>query len=289
MIGYLPIALTCAALGLFLLGERRAVVITGRPRSPEARRRARFFYAGCAVILFALESPVDSISDKLFSIHMLQHLLLLVVAAPLIAAARPWMSIWRPLPLGFRRSLLRWGTNSATAAPLRVLWHAISGPIGAWVLFCGAMVVWHIPGLYDATLRDLGVHVLEHTLFICFGILFWSQVFALPPAHRRLTTGQRALYALAAIIPNMALSVFLVYTPHALYSPYVHVNSRPLGLTAYQDQQIGGGLMWTLGDFPYVIAVALLAIRWMVEHERASTTPEGMLATALRRGASARS
>ena len=283
MIGYLPIALTCATLGLFLLGERRAVVITGRPRSREARRRAWFFYAGCAVILIALESPVDTISDKLFSVHMLQHLLFLVVAAPLIVAGRPWMSIWRPLPLGFRRTVLRFAKRSRKAAPLRVLWHAIAGPAGAWILFTGAMILWHVPALYDLTLRDLGVHVLEHTLFIGFGILFWAQVMATSPAVHRMSTGRRALYAAAAIIPNMALSVFLVYSPHALYSPYVHVHSRPPGLTAYQDQQIGGGLMWTLGDFPYVIAVALLAVRWMVENERASTTVEGMLASALRR------
>ncbi len=278
MITNLPLALTCIAVGLFVIGERRAVVLTGRPRDAGARRRARYFYGGVATVLVALESPLDRLAESYFWAHMLQHLLLLLVAPALIVAARPWMSLWRPLPLGARRWMLRSFTRARWASPLRLIARALSSPVGAWLSFTGAMVIWHMPALYDLTLRNLDVHVLEHTVFLGVGILFWGQVFALAPARPRLGAGARALFAAAAVIPNMCLSVYLTYVGHALYSPYVLSAAAHPGLSALGDQQIGAGLMWTLGDFPFVIAAALLAVRWMGENEARSTTVEGMLA-----------
>ena len=102
-----PLALISLFGALHVLGEHRAVRLLGRPRSRQERVRAAYFYAGLVVILIALASPIDSLADKLFWVHMVQHVLLLTVAAPLIVLGAPWMSIWRPLPLGFRRSVAK--------------------------------------------------------------------------------------------------------------------------------------------------------------------------------------
>ncbi len=267
MIDKLPTALALLALGLHLLGERRAAVLTGRPRDTRARTRACSFYAALVIIVLALQSPLDSLSEKLFWAHMIQHLLLLVVAAPLIVFAQPWMSIWRPLPLGFRRALARTAVRSPLMAPLRALFGALASPAGAWLAFNVNLVVWHLPGPYDLTLRNVDVHVLEHTTFMAFGILFWAQVMALPPARSRLAVLPRMAYVASAIVPNIGLSMYLSFAQHPLYSAYATLGHRPGGISALADQQIGGGIMWTAGDMPYAIAIAVLFQRWFAETE----------------------
>ena len=263
---YLPLVLVVAAVVLHVLGERRAVALTRRRRDPAARRRALMFYAAMAVIVLALESPIDSLSDELFWVHMIQHLLLLMVAAPLIVLARPWISIWRPLPLSLRRAVARTAVRSRLFAPLRALAHAATGPVAAWLIFNVNLVLWHMPGPYDATLESNAVHVLEHTTFLVFGILFWAQVAAYPPARTRLSYGQRIAYLAAAAIPNIGLSMFLAYAQHPLYSHYAALVHRPGGISALTDQEIGAGFMWTAGDLPFAIAMGLLAQRWLDAH-----------------------
>jgi putative membrane protein len=263
---HLPLVLVLAAFVLHVLGERRAVALTGRPRDRAARQRALMFYAALAVIVVALESPLDSLSDQLFWVHMIQHLLLLVVAAPLIVLARPWMSIWRPLPLSLRRAVARTAVRSRWFAPLRALAHLVTQPVAAWLIFNVNLVLWHMPGPYDATLESTSVHVLEHTTFLVFAILFWAQVAACPPARTRLSYGQRIAYLAAAAIPNIGLSMFLAYAQHPLYSHYAALAHRPGGISALTDQEIGAGFMWTAGDLPFAIAIGVLAQRWLDSH-----------------------
>src|ERR1700726_4956659 len=114
-----PLILVLLAGLLHVLGERRAVRLLGRPRGNRERWRAASFYAGLAVILGALVSPIDDLSEKFFWVHMTQHVLLLTAAAPLIALGAPWNSMWRPLPLGLRRTLARGVSRSRPWAPLR--------------------------------------------------------------------------------------------------------------------------------------------------------------------------
>ena len=263
MLDHLPVVLTLVAFGLHVAGERRAAVLTGRPRGRRARARARTFYAGLAVIVVALQSPLDALAEKLFWAHMIQHLLLLVVAAPLIVLGRPWMSLWRPLPLGLRRRVARALVRSRAAAPLRGLVGVLSRPAGAWIAFSGTMVMWHAPVLYDLTLRNSGVHILEHTLFVVLAIPFWAQVAGCPPARSPLPYLKRCGYTAAAIVPNIGLSMVLAYSSHPLYAPYAHLLARPGAITALADQQIGAGIMWAAGDMPFVIAIAWLAQRWL--------------------------
>lgn len=201
---------------------------------------------------------------------MLQQLLLLVVAAPLIVLSQPWMSIWRPLPLGLRRALARTIVRARYLAPLRALCRLLVQPAVAWLAFNVSLVLWHMPGPYDLTLRNTYVHVLEHTTFLIFGILFWAQVMAFSPAPRTLSYGRRIAYVAATAVPNIGLSMFLAFSQHPLYSHYAQLAHRPGGISALADQQIGAGFMWTAGDLPFAIAIGWLAQRWLAEHEAAS-------------------
>jgi cytochrome c oxidase assembly factor CtaG len=267
VVDYLPTALTLTAFFLHLVGERRAVIITGRPRRPRARWRAVAFYAGLLTILIALQSPLDALAEQLFWAHMIQHLLLLTVAAPLIVFGRPWMSIWRPLPLRLRRALARTVKRSRYLAPLRGLAGILTEPAGAWIAFNVSLVFWHIPGPYDLTLRNLDVHVLEHSMFLAFGILFWAQVIGAPPAASVRPYTYRIAYVGSTIVVNVGLSMYLAFAQHPLYSPYAELAHRPGGISARADQQIGAGIMWAAGDLPFAIAIAVLVQRWLAQIE----------------------
>ena len=176
MVDDLPVVLVVAAFALHLLGERRAATRTGRPRGRRARRRGLTFYAALLTILVALAGPIDALAGQLFWAHMIQHLLLLVVAAPLIVLSRPWASLWRPFPLRWRRPVARTLARSPSCAPIRALSRALNRSPGAWLAFNLNLVFWHLPGPYDLTLQNTYVHILEHTTFLVFGILFWAQV-----------------------------------------------------------------------------------------------------------------
>ena len=198
---------------------------------------------------------------------MIQHLLLLTVAAPLIVLGQPWMSLWRPLPLAMRRAVARTFVSSPLLVPVRTLVGLLVRPPIAWVAFNVNLVFWHLPGPYDLTLQNTYVHVLEHSTFLLFGIMFWAQVTACPPAPRSLSHGARIAYVAASIVPNVALSIFLAFAQHPLYGPYAQIAHRPGGISALADQQIGAGLMWTAGDLPFAIAIAVLVQQWLSEHE----------------------
>jgi putative membrane protein len=267
MVAYLPLALVWAALALHLLGERRAAVLTGRPRDISARSRALMFYGGLLTIFVALSSPVENLAQRLLWAHMLEHLLLLLVAAPLIVLSAPWMSLWRPLPLGFRRTVAHTLVRSPWCAPLRAIGAAVTRPLGAWLLFTVNLVFWHLPALYDLTLRNTTVHALEHVTFLVFGVLFWLQVIPSPPFKPTLSHLQRVVYLVAATIPNVGVAMYLAFSNSALYAPYAELAHRPGNISALADQQIAAGIMWSFGDLPFAIAIALLVHRWLAGQE----------------------
>ncbi|HSO98072.1 MAG TPA: cytochrome c oxidase assembly protein [Solirubrobacteraceae bacterium] len=270
MIDYLPSLLVLIVFALHVRGERRAAVLTGRRRSREARQRARIFYAGLLTILIALCAPLDSLADRLFWVHMIQHLLLLVVAAPLIVLGQPWLSIWRPLPLRLRRVVAGSAVRAGWLAPLRGTFRALSRPAGAWLAFNLALIIWHLPGPYDLTLRNTNVHIAEHATFLAAGILFWSQVAAVAPSPNTLSIPQRVGYVASASVVNIGLSMYLAFAQHPLYNVYATLAHRPGGISALADQQMGAGFMWTAGDMPFAIAIALLVQRWLAANEAAT-------------------
>jgi len=263
------LALAVAAFWLHLLGERRAVVRTGRRRGRRARRRALMFYAGLLTILVALTGPIGALAGQLFWVQMIQRLLLLTVAAPLIALGRPWISLWRAFPPRVRRPVAWAVAQSPSWAPARWLFRALARPPGAWLAFSINLVFWHLPGPFDLTLRNTHVHMLACSTFLLFGIFFWTLVTGSSRAASRLSYARRIGYLGTAMVTNVGLSIFLAFSQHPLYAPYAELASRPGGISALADQQIGAGVMWAAGDVPFAIIFALLIHRWLAAQEAA--------------------
>jgi putative membrane protein len=245
---------------LYWYGNRRT---SAAPRTAMLRlRRHCCFYAGLAVLAIALASPLERLSEQLFWAHMLQHILLLAVAPPLIVLARPWTRLWRSLPLGARQSLGR-SFTSGRLIWLRRLSAALGRPLPSFVLFCGVVLAWHVPVLFDATLSSQTLHALEHTLFFVMALMFWKQVIDSPPLHARLSELQRVVYLIGAMVVMWVLAVVLALAPHPLYGAYAQQTSRPGGISALADQQIAAGIMWVPGSITFVIVLFVYLHRWL--------------------------
>jgi putative membrane protein len=239
-------------------------------RSERWRRIA--FWAGLLTILVALQSPLEMLARQLFWIHMVQHLLLMVVAAPLIAIASPWTVLWRALPRSVRRGVARPLFRDPRLAPIRWLYRRLENPTVIWALAAGNLWLWHWPGLYDLTLRNHLVHHVEHGLFLGLGIAFWAQVIDQYPFHSRLGSLARATYVFLAMIQSWALAAVLSFATGPFYA-YSLLARRPGGISALTDQQLGGGMMWVPGAITYSIVFIVFLFRWLAEEDGRSTVP----------------
>ncbi len=261
-----PLVLVLDLAILYWYGNRRT------PSPPRMRRRRRLrhacFYAGLAVLLIALASPLERLSEQLFWAHMLQHILLLVVAPPLIVVSRPWVRLWRALGLEARRSLAH-GFTQGRFQWLRRLGAGLGAPLPSFVLFSGVMIVWHVPALFDATLHSEILHALEHSLFFGCALMFWKQVIDSPPLRAPLSELWRIAYLVGAMVVMWALAVVLAFAPHPLYGAYAEQASRPGGISAIADQQIAAGIMWVPGSLPLLIVLFVYCNRWLSHGEPA--------------------
>jgi putative membrane protein len=245
-----------AAALLYWLGGRRRV------SAPQHGRTAAFVL-GLITILVAVDSPLDSLAEKLFLAHMVQHVLLISVAPPLFVLAAPWTRMWQPLPLRFRRTVARAIAVSARARWRRRAAHAIAHPLCAWTLASVTLVVWHVPALFDLTLRSDGVHQLVHSLFFFTGLLFWGAVFDSPPFRSRLGYVHRAAFVTSGMLVGWLLAVVLAFARAPLYTAYASLADRTGGLTALADQRLAAGVMWVPGSLAYSIAIVVFAYRWI--------------------------
>jgi cytochrome c oxidase assembly factor CtaG len=250
----LPLAYVAIAAMLYWVGGRGYSRAASQPWW-----RTACFFGGLLTIVVALETPIDTYADQLFWVHMLQHVLLLTVAPPLILLGRPWPRMWRALPLRTRTTVGRTLVRSRWTAPIRTL----TGPWPAWILFNLTFVLWHIPGAYNLTLTSSTAHDLEHAMFFFTGLLFWARVIDPGPLRPRLVWPMRIAYVVSAMVVGWALAITLVLVPHPVYPHYAHLAHRPGGISALTDQQLAGGVMWVLGSLSYTIAMMVGVYRWL--------------------------
>jgi cytochrome c oxidase assembly factor CtaG len=246
-----------------LVGLLAAAVLYALGRRPrDSARRDVCFYSGLLVIVAAIDSPVDRYADRLFWVHMVQHVLLTMVAPPLILLGRPWPRSVRAFPLRARRVIAR----SLHAC------RALAAPLLAFVLFNGVLLAWHLPALFDLTLRNEAVHDLEHALFFVTALLFWTH---LTPTSRRprLGAARRVAYGVGAILVSWVLAVVLGFASHPLYGHYAALAHRPGGLSALADQQLAAGIMWVPASIPFTIAV-LVAAYDVLEPSKKAAVPD---------------
>jgi putative membrane protein len=217
-----------------------------------AHRRSRWRHAAFAAALvlvgLALCTPYDRIADRSLAAHMLQHIVLMGFVPPLLMLAAPWTFFWRVLPLTARRRV----------APKAMRLHRLISPWPAFLLLNVDLAVWHVPWLYDLTLRSEAVHYLEHATFLVAGTLFWIPILDSPPLHARLNELQAAGYALAGLATGWVLALVLAFAPAPLYPAY----------PSLVQQQIAGGLMLAIGAIPLSIAVFVFLYRWLDEAAR---------------------
>jgi putative membrane protein len=228
--------------------------------------RAAAFWLGLLSILLALQSPIEILARQLFWVHMVQHLLLMVVAAPLLALSAPWTRLWRALPLGVRRSVARPVFLDGRLSLLRWLYQQAARPGVIWVLAAANLWLWHLPPLYDLTLRNHLVHHLEHGLFLGLGVAFWAHVFDQHPFRAPLGTLARASYVFFAMVQSWGLAAILSFATGPFYA-YAQFPTRPGGISALMDQQLGGGMMWVPGAVTYSIVFIVLLFQWLAEED----------------------
>ena len=254
-----PLGAIAATALLYLLGGR----LSATPSDARKRWRGVAFYAGLATLVLAIDSPVDAYAGKLFWMHMTQHVLLMMVAPPLLLLGRPWPRLSRPLPRALRRPLARSVLAGPGLASGRTAFRRLAAPLPAFALFNGTLLLWHLPVLYDLTLRDGPVHHLEHGLFFGAALLFWVHLLPGVVGRPQLADSARAVYGTAALLVSWILAVVLGLAPEPVYGAYAALAQRPGGLSALSDQQLAAGVMWVPGSVPYCIVLAVAALRWL--------------------------
>ena len=217
------------------------------------------FALGWISLVIALDSPLHELGEQLFWVHMTQHEILMLISAPLLVLGQPLVAfIWALAP--------SWRDRVATVArekTVRTLWGFFSAPLSAWLLSALAVWTWHIPWLFDETLHSNWIHAAQHTTFLGTAILFWW-----PLANRISTIGYGGglAYVFTTILHTSVLGALLTFAPRPWYSSYI-TTAPAWGLTALEDQQLGGLIMWIPAGTLLLIVALFLLVRWMNESQ----------------------
>lgn len=226
--------------------------------------RLMSFLGGLATLAFALFSPLDAFANFLLSVHMVQHMLLIMVAPPLLLLGYPFL----PMLLGLPRRLVTEAIGPFLIwKPLKKLGHFVTNPIFALVVFCLSNVLWHLPPLYELALRSTPWHRVEHMFFLGTATLFWWHVIAPWPSHSRWPRWTVPFYLLLADFQNTALSAFFSFDDRVIYPTYAAA-PRISDLTALQDQAAAGPIMWVPGSLFFLVPAAAVAIQYLSPKRR---------------------
>jgi putative membrane protein len=217
------------------------------------------FAGGVVTLAIALLSPVDALAETLFSAHMVQHLLLMLVAAPLLALGEPLLPALWALPGERRLAIGRWWRASPRA---RRAVRAGCDPLGVWLANLAVLWFWHLPGPYLAALGDERLHALEHLTFLGAAFLFWWIVFQ-PIGRRRLAHGGAVVYLALALMQSGALGVILAFARTPWYPAHA-AGAAAWHLTLLEDQQVAGLIMSVPASLVYIGVALALAARWFV-------------------------
>jgi cytochrome c oxidase assembly factor CtaG len=220
-------------------------------------RRMGFYLAGIVALAVALGSPLEALDDRLLITHMLQHLLLLMVAPPLLLLGAPQIPIIRALPPSIAKRTV--GVIAKSRA-CRGSFSFVTHPASAFLLFSTAMLGWHLPGPFESALHSHYRHAAEHACFIVAGTLFWYPIVRPWPAIERWTRLAFLPYLLIADAENSMLAAFLVFSGRVLYPSYANL-PRFNQIPAITDQTIAGGIMWLPGSIVFLVPAVVIAMR----------------------------
>jgi len=234
------------------------VAVAGRVRARWPARRTISFLAGIGCVLIALQSGIDAYDDQLLSVHMVQHMLLLMAAPPLLLGGRPVVLALRSLSPARRTPFARgfdWGRR-------------FTGPVQSFAAFAAVILPTHLPSFYDATLRHPALHDLEHAMYLGAGLLMWSPLVDGDPAPRRRLNGLgKLVYLIVAMMPMAVVGAYL--NRHAtLFYPAYGPPARALGVSALDDQAQAGAIMWVAGGVVMTVVGLWATMAAIVAEER---------------------
>jgi putative membrane protein len=256
------LALFIAILALTTLGGAYALGLRRLRRSWSRTSSAASFYLGLLVLVAALFSPLDRLALELLAAHMLQHMLLLVVAPPLLLMGRPAIVLSLAAPRSARAAMRKFERSRF----LKWIASTFDQPVIVLLALTASLWVWHLPAVYEAALRNAPLHALEHATFLGSGLLLWSSVVG-----TRARRGRRPAKALFLLFANglqsAALGAILTFAGSELY-PLNSTGAAGFGLTGLQDQQAAGAIMWIPGGLVYTVTMAVVMWRWFNGLER---------------------
>jgi putative membrane protein len=248
-------------IGLARLARR------SRPdRTRQRRQRSFFFYAGLAMLLLTVQSPIDYWSDDYFFIHMIQHLLLMFAAPTLVVAGAPWQPLLDGLPGRAGQAITRGTMRGTWSRPLRAAGAFLLRPWVAVILFNGVMILWHLPAFFDLGQNNQAVHIwLMHGSFFAAGVLFWLQFIPSPPFRRRMPDVSQAMALISTNLVMWVLAMSMsLFTQTSWYPVYDHVPG--VSLPPFADQQIGAAILWVCGDL-WAIPAMVMVMRRIIDSD----------------------
>lgn len=217
------------------------------------------FFAGLIALICALCSPIHAFAGWLLTVHMIQHLLLMMVAPPLILWGAPYLPLLSGLP---RYIAIKGAGPLLSFSVLRNVARFISHPFFCWSAFISATLTWHVPAFYELALRSPSWHEVEHVFFLSTALLFWWPIIQPYPWRTRTPRWLILPYLVLADIQNTALSAFLIFYERVLYPTYA-VIPRITNLTPLEDQAAAGAVMWVIGSIFFLVPVGLITIDLM--------------------------
>jgi cytochrome c oxidase assembly factor CtaG len=231
-------------------------------------RQLLYFLAGQIVLFVAIASPLHELAELSLMAHMIQHVLLMMVAPPLILLGAPHL----PLLSGLSRGALQYVLRPFLVwTPLKRVGHFLIHPLSCWLAFVGSTLAWHTPVMFELALRSELWHTVEHICFLTTGLLFWWPVIQPWPSRARWPRWAMIPYLFLADFQNTALSAFLIFCDRVIYPTYATA-PRLLGMSALEDQAAAGAIMWVPGSFAFLIPMLWITIR-VITPNRGSVRP----------------
>ncbi len=217
------------------------------------------FWAGLVMLFVALISPIDALGEQLFSAHMVQHLLLMQIAPPLLILGAPPLAAAWAVPQRWRRGLTQWfHRRKALNAAVRFL----TQPLSAFLLHTAVLWLWHVPVLYELAVRNPVVHAAEHASFFAAGLVYWWSLLR----ERRTALGVLSLFA--TVLTSGILGALITFSREIWYPVYAQ-STQAFGLTPLEDQQLAGLVMWIPAGTIYIVAALGLLVVWLNRMEQA--------------------
>ena len=228
------------------------------PSRPVSKWQQASFFAGLLLVFVALQSPVDPLADHQFFVHQIQHLILRMMAPLLILLGVPLTPMLRGLPRWALQGMVR---PLVRDRGVRRAYEIFNNPVLTIILFLGALYLWQVPALHNLSVRNGYVHEFMHFSMIITGLRFWWMVLDSPPHRAPLHYGLRVLYLGLIVIPNTVLGAGITFNGNLIYDAYYDF-PQPLGMDPMSDQQLGGALLWVVGDMMSVVAAGIVMMFW---------------------------